>query len=338
LSAYLELIRFLRRFIGKQKGVFAAILLLDCLNWPLDVLLWPYILRLAVDAFLQFDGDRMAAWPLLKIPAIAGVCLVLYIETASRTMAFLMAKGIPRLLAEIRMAMFDHIQRHSPRYFSEQFSGALASRISDMVQHVESILLQIYWPIVPAVATCLLGAFFLWFISPAFTAIFLGWAVLHLAVCIRFARPVDAYEERHGEARNALVGKIVDSFSNHSAVNLFCRFGFEKRFLAPFQKKEEETNEAAKRMAVKMQCYLSLFYILGGFFGMNGALLYFWMHGHISTGQVVQVFAMMMSLAMVLWNVSSSLPVLFQSFGGAKQAFIPMQEPEDLGGGTDRAI
>lgn len=329
--SYKELIGFIWQFMRLQKWVFISILFIDCFTWSIDALLWPYILHLVIDIFTRFEGDRMAAWEALHSPIIGGLCLVLYIEIMSRTMGFLMAKGVPKLQADVRMSMFDHVQRHSPHYFNERFGGSLANKITDMTTQVESIIQQLYWPIVPAIATCILGAGFLWFVNPIFTWILLSWIAIHLGVCLKFTRPVDVYEHRHGEARSTLLGKIVDSFTNNFAVNLFYRFKHERNAIAPFQVEEEETNVFAKRYVEKMRCVLSLFYFIGVILGVNGSLLYLWVHGQITTGQVVQVFTTMWSLTMVLWNVGSALPVLFQSFGTAKQAYSVMRDPQDMG-------
>ena len=48
-----------------------------------------------------------------------------------------------------------------------------------------------------------------------------------------------------------------------------------------------------------------------------------------------QVFTTMWSLSMILWTVGSALPVLFQSFGTAKQAYSVMGDPQDLGDKPD---
>lgn len=331
MVSYKELIGFIWQLLRRQKWIFFFIFFIDCFTWSLDALLWPYILHVVIDLFTRYEGDRMAAWGALRAPMIGGVCLVLYVETASRTMGFLLSKGIPRLGADIRMAMFDHIQHHSPHYFNERFSGALANKISDMAAQVEQIILQLFWPIVPALSTCILGSFFLWRINPQFTWILLVWVAIHLIVCLKFTRPVDAYEHRHGEARSTLMGKIVDSLTNNFAVNLFYRFRYERLGIAPFQKAEMETHSLARRYVVKMQCYLSLFYFIAMVVGVFGSLIFLWTRGHISTGQVVQVFTTMWSIAMILWTLGLALPNLFQSFGIAKQAYLVMRDPQDLG-------
>jgi ATP-binding cassette subfamily B protein len=329
--SYKELLGFIWQFMRAQKWVFLAVLLMDSLAWPIDALLWPYILHVVVDVFTRFEGERALAWGALVAPILGGVGLVIYIETISRTMGVLLAKAIPRLQADLRMAMFDHVQRHSPRYFNEKFAGSLANKITDMTTQVESILQQLFWPLVPALATCVLGSIFLWFVNPIFAWILIGWTIVHLAVCLFFTSSVDAYEHRHGEARSRLLGKIVDSLTNNFAVNLFYRFKYERDALALYQKTEQETNAKAKTYVEKMRCFLGLFYFLGVILGTNGSLLYLWIQGQISTGQVIQVFTTLWSFSMILWNVGSSLPVLFQAFGIAKQAYTVMADSQDLG-------
>ena len=314
----------------RHKWIFIVILIVDCLNWPLESVLWPYILHLAVDVFTRFESDRAAAWSALQVPMISGVCLVIYVETAARTLGYLMAKVVPKLQADIRMAMFDHIQRHSPLYFNERFSGSLANKMTDMTTQVDIILQQLFWPVIPAIASCLMGVGFLWFINPIFAWIFLAFIVIHLGICLKFTRPVDAYEHRHGEARSALLGKIVDSLTNNFAVNLFYRFVHERNIAAVSQKVELETNIISKKYVVKMQCFLSLFYFVFVVLGMFGSLIYLWLHNQITTGQVVQVFTTMLSLATILWSVGTEFPVLFQSFGILKQAYILMLDPQDI--------
>ncbi|MGE3954839.1 MAG: ABC transporter ATP-binding protein [Parachlamydiales bacterium] len=315
----------------RQKGTFFTVLLLDSFAWSGDALVWPFILRYLIDIFSRYDAQRMAAWGALVYPIAGAFTLVISVEIASRTMGFLMARGVPKLQAEIRMAMFDHVQHHSPHYFNERFAGSLANKITDMTTQVELILQQLFWPIIPAIAACLLGAGFLWFIHPLFAGIMLAWTAIHLSACLLFTRSVDAYEHRHGEARSTLLGRIVDSLTNNFAVNLFYRFRYERRSLQPFQDEEEGTGRRAKQVVEKMRCILSLFHFAAITIAMFGSLLLFWTRGLITTGEAVQVITTMWGLGMVLWMVGSALPVLFQAVGIAKQAYSVLQDPEDLG-------
>ncbi len=333
MVTYREIAHFFWRFMRPQKWRFFSILVQDCLNC-LDGLLWPFILRWVIDIFTAFEGNRALAWESLQSPILVSICLLIFIEINSRSMGFLMAKAIPKLQADIRMTMFDHVQRHSPHYFNERFAGSLANKITDMTTQVESILQQLWWPIISSVVTALLGVLFLWFVNPILAGILLAWIIAHLGVCLLFSKKCDLYEHRHGEARSSLLGKIVDSLTNNFAVNLFYRFGYEKQALTPFQKEEEDTNCFARRYVEKMRSITSFFYATICFLGINGFVVYLWLHARISTGEVAQVFGTMWNIATIMWAVGGSLPLFFQSVGIAKQAYSVMLDPQDMGDRT----
>lgn len=314
----------------RQKWTFSSILVQDCLNC-LDSLLWPFILRWVIDIFTQHEVNRALAWESLHAPIIISICLIIFIEINSRSMGFLMARAIPKLQADIRIAMFDHVQQHSPRYFNERFAGNLANKITDMTTQVESILQQLFWPIVSSVATSLLGALFLWFVHPILAGILILWVIIHLSISLMFSKKCDLYEHRHGESRSTLLGKIVDSLTNYFTVNLFYRFKYEKNALLPFQNEEEKTNVSARRYVEKMRSVTSFFYASICFLGVNGFVIYLWLHHQITTGEVAQVFGTMWNIAAIMWAVGGSLPVFFQSFGTAKQAYSVMLDPQDMG-------
>lgn len=284
MSDYKMVLGFIWHFMKRQKWIFISVVILDCLAQPLETYLWPYIFHIIIDLFAEYSTDRMAAWDFLKAPILWGLLLVVYVETTSRIMGWFMAKGIPKLQADIRMAMFDHIQHHSPKYFNERFSGSLANKITDMTTHIETILHQLWWPVIPMIMTCIFGVLFLWFVSPVFAVILFLWSVIHLGTCFVFAKYAADYQRKHGEVRSSLLGKIVDSFTNNFAVNLFYRFQYEKFAILPFQKEEEKTNAIANCYVEKMRCLLSIVYFLVGIVGAFGSFIYLWLHGHITTG------------------------------------------------------
>ncbi len=334
MVSYKELIGFFCKFIRKQKWTFSSVFIQDCIN-SLDSLLWPFILRWIIDIFTQNEVNRALAWEALQIPIILSICLIIFIEINSRTMGFLMAKAVPRLQADIRMTMFDHVQEHSPHYFNERFAGSLANKITDMTTSVESILQQLFWPIISSIAMSFFGAIFLWFIHPILAGILILWIIVHLSICLLFSKTCDLYEHRHGESRSTLLGKIVDSLTNYFAVNLFYRFRFEKSALLPIQNEEENTNIAARRYVEKMRSVTSFFYATICFIGVNGFVIYLWLNHQITTGEVAQVFGTMWNIAAVMWAVGGALPAFFQSFGIAKQAYSVMLDPQDMGDKLD---
>ncbi len=322
-----NLISFIWKFVRMQPWNFFFIYFLS-FTWSIDSTVWPYLLRLIIDTLTQYDMDRTAAWSALKWLLIAGICLWVFVEFCFRCRDFLRAKAFPKLEADIRMAMFDHIQHHSPKYFNEHFAGSLSNKISDMTTQV-TLMLQNLMVFIPAVSSSILILFFFSQVNPLFAVILAVWIVLHFGICIFFTSKCVEYSNDHGEARSILAGKIVDSFTNNFAVNLFSRFQFENLRIAASQKVEQEKNYRAQYCVALMLLSLSIVFLVG-IITLNGFLILYWTQNKISTGEVIQVFNTTFNVVMILWISGDLMPQFFKSFGIASQALSVMHDPQDV--------
>lgn len=324
----MELLRFIWRFIRRQGWLFWLIPLLSFM-WPVEILFWPYFLGKVVDIFNHFDAERMLAWPQLKVLLTFGALVWIIMDMGFRLRDYLQARAYPGLEADIRMEMFDHIQHHSPRYFNEHFAGSLANKISDMVNAVPNLLRILTVLVFPAIAIVILSVVIFYAINPTLSLIMASWVTFHTLLCILFTAKCEHYSSIHGEERSVLAGKIVDSFTNNFAVNLFYRFGFEKSRVAYYQKVEKAANLKAQIFPVKMFTVLCAIMAVEIFL-LVGSLIYFWLGDKITTGEVVQAFYTTYNLSWVLLLIADRSPLLFQSLGIAKQALTVMQDPMDV--------
>lgn len=325
--SFKNLVSFIWKFIRLQRFSFFLIYFLS-LAWALDTTVWPYLLGRIVDIFTHYDAERGAALSALKWFLIAGVLLWTVVELGFRGRGFVQARAFPKLEADIRIAMFDHIQRHSPRYFNEHFAGSLSNKISDMVTQVTEILNHLIL-FISTVFTCILSIFFLAQINLLFALILGGWMIIHSVICLALAPRCAQYSNIHGEVRSSLFGKIVDSLTNNFVVNLFFRFRFEKARIAVYQKEEQEKNHQAQRYIALMFTYLSIIFIIGQV-GLNGFLIFYWMQGKISTGEVIQIFNTTWNVIFTIWICGEMLPQFFRSIGIATQALSVMHDPQDV--------
>ncbi len=324
----MNLIDFIWIFVRKQRWIFAVIQLLSFL-WALETLFWPFFLGKIVDVLAQNDINRLSAWPELKILLIWGVVAWIIMDGGFRFRDYLQARVFPKLEADIRMTMFDHVQRHSPKYFNEHFSGSLANKIADMVSAVTVILRSVLINFIPACFTCILTVIVFSRIN-AFLALIVGiWIVVHFALCWIFTLKCDKYSYLHGESRGTLVGKIVDSLTNNFVVNLFFRFRFEKDHIAHYQRDEKKANLQAQIYPVKMFTTLCAALAIE-IFTLTGFIISYWLHGNISTGQVVQGLDTIWSISLVVLLIADKSPEFFHALGIAKQALSVMQDPQDI--------
>jgi len=322
-----NLVSFIWKLVCMQPWRFFFIFFLS-LTWSIDSTVWPYLLRLIIDTLTQYDLDRTTAWDALKWLLIAGICLWVFVEFSFRCRDFLRARAIPKLEADIRMAMFDHIQHHSPKYFNEHFAGSLSNKIGDMTTQVTSML-QNLMVFIPAVATSILIILFFSEINPVFAMILGVWITLHFTICFFFTSKCVKYSNEHGEARSTLAGKIVDSFTNNFAVNLFSRFQFENLRIGSYQKIELEKNTLAQYYVAFMLLSLSLLFLVA-IITLNSFLILYWTQNKISTGEVIQVFNSTFNVVMILWIAGDLMPQFFKSVGIASQALSVMHDPQDV--------
>ncbi len=324
----MSLTGFIWSFVRKMRWMFLGILLLS-LIWTFDMLFWPFFLGKIVDVLSRYDADRAAAWPSLKMVLLLGAVFWLFVESGFRTRDYLQARAHPKLEADIRMTMFDHVQKHSPKYFNEHFSGSLANRIGDMVLTTSVILKSGLMLFIPAFLSCVL-MIVIFSRMNGFLALIVGiWLLVHFTVSWLFTLKCAKYSFLHGESRSVLVGKIVDSLTNNFVVNLFYRFRFEKDHISLFQRDEEKSNRLAQMYSVKMFTSLSLAFIIE-IFTLIWFMVYYWMQGIITTGELVQLFYTIFNVSMMVWVVADKAPEFFQSLGIAKQALSVMKDPQDL--------
>ena len=323
----MNLIDFIWGFVRKQCWAFAGILLLS-LIW-VDMLFWPFFLRKIVDVLTQYDVDRLSAWPQLKVLLIWGAGALVLVEGCFRFRDYLQARAHPKLEANIRMTMFDHVQRHSPKYFNEHFSGSLANKIEDMVSATITILRSSLMLFIPACLNCIL-TIVIFSQMNAFLALIAGiWIAVHCMLCWIFTLKCTKYSYLHGESRSTLVGKVVDSLTNNFVVNLFFRFRFEKDHIDHYQRKEQKASRLAQMYGVKTWASLGVALVIEIFI-LTWFMFFYWMHGKISTGEVVQLFYTIWNLSTVIWMISEHAPEVFQSIGIAKQALSVMKDPQDI--------
>lgn len=301
-----------------------------CFGWSIDHTLWPGVLMLVVDALTNFQGDREQVWSVLKTPVILGALLWILVEITYRLAGFLLAYVTPKLEAAIRMSMFDYVTRHSYVYFSKQFAGGMANKISDMTQsftQIMKLLLTLFMPV--ALALIISVALFAK-VQLVFAMILAGWLVVHIGICLACAKKCDWYSNIHAEARSGLAGSIVDCLSNNLNVRLFGRYKYEHDYLAKQQKDEVIKHEKSLVYIEKMKIALGLTTFLGAGVAMNWYMLYAWQKGMISTGEVVFIFNTTWNITIMAWLAGLELPTLFKEIGVCRQALTIIQDEHDL--------
>jgi ATP-binding cassette subfamily B protein len=324
------LVKFVWHFTQKQPLMFWSVAFLS-LAWAAEQTIFPYVFSQIIEIISSYKGeDKGVIWDVLSKPILLGISLWFAIEICLRTAGFLIAKMFPVFESNVRMGMLKYVLGHSHSYFSHNFSGQVANKISDMpnsLSHILELLLSLLIPTALAVLIAL-GIFF--YIHPLFAKIMLVWVVIHLGICIWYSQRCTYASNIHSAARSYLMGRIVDTLTNHLNVVLFARRPYELSYIKTFQKTEQERHADTLMSLQKVKTLLEVTTFLGSWLGLNGLALYYWQKNLISVGDVVLVFNTNWNITMLLWWAGLELPTFFKEVGICRQALSVVEDQPEV--------
>ena len=229
--------RFILHFVARYRWWYLAMVAFESAHAVCSICL-PYALGKVIKGVTESTGDSHALIGRLQGP------LTLFVLLGIGEVVFARAGGTcqitigPRQRQNVTRNVYAYLQHHSHRYFTSNFSGALAHRISETSMGVTQTLWAIifdFWPIaiVFSVSVALL--------SRAhrelgqFVAL---WAVAFVACSYYLATRCQPFAFKASSARSETTGKVVDSVTNLTSVKLFARLDHERAYLDTYLDKE----------------------------------------------------------------------------------------------------
>lgn len=246
----------------------------------------------------------------------------------------------PRQRQYVARALFRYLHRHSHRFLTENFAGALAHRISETSHGVNQVLfasLTEFWPmsIVITVANVLLLR-----ASPWLGAFTLTWSVAFIAASLYLARRTQPLSSAASRARSRTAGAVVDSVTNHATVRLFARLDHERERLADAQSRELTT---VLRANLAME-HVRLFQFTASALLKGGTVViavWLWRNGQIRVGDFVMAVSLSLLIIAEVRNLSRHFLDLFEALGNVSEGVSTIFRPHELADDTsasDRAI
>ncbi|MBY0406562.1 MAG: ABC transporter ATP-binding protein/permease [Rickettsiales bacterium] len=319
---------FIWYFLSARKTSFFLLAALS-LMWPVEQVLFPYVVKLMIDSFSSFQGERADIWQVLSGPLWFGGLLWLASVVTWRVVDAVDYYFTPLLQADIREKLTGYVFGHSHRYFSSHLTGSISNKIGDMVHGVHFMVTQGVRFYIPSVVCALFTAAIMASISPLFAAVLLGWTVAHLAICAYYSKLCDTVAFTHSELRSELMGRIVDSISNFITVRLFARQAEELAYIHRFQQQEIAAHRrmiftiAKVKMLLEVPCFLMIVLLIR-------VLVARWQEGLVSSGDVAFILSTTINLMYLLWRVGMEFPTFYREIGVCQQALALVQEPHEL--------
>ncbi|MBN8530257.1 MAG: ABC transporter ATP-binding protein [Alphaproteobacteria bacterium] len=316
---------FFARFLKAQPFAFLSMTAL-ALFWSVNEVAAPYFLKMIIDRVADHQGDRASIFSVVAWPLGAAIALRLMMEAAMRIQGWIGVYAFSRLQAQIRKAMFDHLQRHSYAYFQGHFAGSLGGRVTEMARSSQNIVNLVIVEFVPIFVAFMLSIMAVWTVHASFAAVLTAWVAVFLGVSLVMAKRCQHLSMQHSEDMTALRGTIVDSISNSTTVRLFARHRHEGEHLRGFQDTEVASYRSAKGYVEKLRMFFSVIAVLL-VAAMLVLLLEGWKREWVTVGDFALISGIVMLTLGMSWWVANQLIMLFEELGVCAEALQVVSVP-----------
>ncbi len=310
------------------RKVIAVTLILSAAVALLEMLMFRYVERL-VDLMGTTTPAEFWAQHGAEIAVMA--CVVLFLRPIIDLMAILALNltYLTPVAALVRWRAHRHLLRQSVGFFQNDFAGRIAQKV---IQTGPAVGDAVY-TVIDALAYSLffvLGTFILLGGSDARLVIpFVIWLVAYIGIAWYIVPRSGRAAHAMSEARSAMTGRIVDSYTNIQTVKLFAHSDREDAYAREAVESTYTTFQAQMRLHSLMDVLL-LVINTALVAGVCGTGLWLWSLGEVSVGAVAASTAIMLRIsAMTTW-IMWSLAQLFQNIGVAMEGFETISRPRDV--------
>ena len=322
------LIAFYWHFARQAKGLFLGLFAAGFVVALLDVTIPVFIGKVVTLVTTTKPEDLLTqSWPLL-----AGMAAVLLIaRPAAMTLQHLVmnqaiACNVQNL---IRWQNHWHVVRQSWSFFQNDFAGRIANRVMQtgtaIRESLVSLLTAVWFVIIYGTASIILLAHAdRWLALPV-----LLWFAGYLAMLRFFVPQMRDRAKSVSEARSALTGRIVDSYTNIVTVKLFERAKDEDSYVR--EAVDEHTGRFHEQLRLNTWFALTLTVLNALLITLTGAFaIALWRMGHVQVGVVAMALPMTMQIVAASGWVAWQVTAIFENIGVVQEGMLSIARPHML--------
>ena len=330
-----RLLPFLRDYAGPFRAVFIAAGSLSVVVAIIEVWLFFYMGQL-VDYLAGSTPTTFLADHGLELLIAATLILTVRPIIMTVQVALLNNTILPNFGTLVRWRAHRHVLRQSVGWFEDDFAGRIANRIMQTPPAAGEAVFQVFDAISFAIAYLIGAAFLLADADPRLIIPVLCWFLPYLVLLRWVIRRIGPASKAASDARSAVTGRVVDSYTNIHSVKMFAHHNREVDYAKDAIETARETFQKEMRLYTIMD--LALVFLNGILVvGVVGWAIYLWIGGAATIGVVAAASALTLRLngmsGWIMWAVSN----LFQNLGVVQEGMETIAQPVTLVDGPDAA-
>jgi ATP-binding cassette subfamily B multidrug efflux pump len=233
---------------------------------------------------------------------------------------------MPNVGTIVRWRSHRHVLRQSVGWFQNDFAGRIANRLMQTAPAVGEVTFQTFDALAYS-AIYLVGA--LWLLSDTdwrLAVPLVVWLGLYVWLVAWTIPRVGRASKAFSDARSAITGRMVDSYTNIQSVKLFAHTRTEETYAGEAIEHARKTFMAQMRIITLMDLGLTL---INGFLIVSviGTAIVLWTHGAATIGAIAAASALTLRLnamtGWIMWSLSS----LFQNVGVIREGMETIAQP-----------
>jgi ATP-binding cassette subfamily B protein len=328
--------RFAMHFYKKAKLAILAIFIFEAGEATCMIML-PYAIKQIIDAvnLANKTGADIfdASYDALVLFALLNVGFVLF----SRASGSMLVIAAPPLRAKIKKTLFNYLQYHSHRYFTSNFAGSLANRISEVAVSCMHALWGIIFDFYTLIIKAAVALTILFLTSSELAGVLSLWLTVYIAVSFLLAKKCQKYSKDFAAARSTVTGKVVDSVTNIMNTKMFARKEYEEEYLDNYLNHEVKHAQRTYWFMEKLRWFqfISAMILM---ISMIGYALKIWSTGGLTVGEFSMVAGIAIMLIEAARGLSRSFLEFFEYIGNISDGvsiFIQSHEIVDKDKATD---
>jgi len=284
-----------------------------------------YGVKFLVDTLALGPGAGGRIWLAFSVL----VSLILLDNLLWRVASWVASFTFVSVTGDFRRDLFWHLTGHAPSYFSNRLPGMLTSRITATSNAVFAIENMSAWNVLPpCVATFLAIAFLatvsVWMAAVLSVISIIGvWTMFHLAAA---GRPL---HHDFADKAAAVDGEMVDVISNMSLVRAFYGFGRERRRFDDTVEREMAARQRSLLYLEKLRLVHAGSTVIVTI-GLLAWAVVLWQHGSATTGDVVLVCTLGLSILHATRDLAVALVDVTQHLARLSEALGTLLVPHEL--------
>ncbi|MES2906977.1 MAG: ABC transporter ATP-binding protein [Pseudomonadota bacterium] len=310
-------------------GMFVLIVLLGIIESSMLLLVGKFI-----DMLSQTSPSGLVKEHGLALVAITVLILLIRPALIIVSEGLLNQTFFVPIAARVRWRAHSYTLGHALSYFQNDYAGRIANRVMQVGPGVQQITIEIMDTMTYVIVYASVALIAFTTISPYLMAPVLVWIGAYITLLLVFVPRAVKLSYIQSETRSALVGRVVDSYTNVQTVKLFARTEHERSnvrgAIADHTRKVMAT---MRLLTVAVSTLVIMNALLLFFTGLSSVLL--WQNDLMTVGEIASGLALVLRLADMSRWVMQIVRNIFENLGTVQESMDTISRAHTLVDKTD---